>query len=168
MFNKIISISAFVLSCLAIGLFVFKMTNEKDRTAYVKTEVLFNEFKLTKELKSKFENIATTRKNILDSLMLDLKYSYSDKSFPKEKYALKEKYYINRKELFESQNQELMQNYDQQIWERINQYIKEFGNSEKYEYVFGAKGDASLLYAQDKNDITKEVIEYMNKKYEGN
>lgn len=168
MFNKILSISGFVISCIAICFLFFKMNIEKSKTMFIKSEVLFNEFKLTKELKSKFENIASSRKNILDSLLLDLKYSYSDKSLSKEKYLLKEKYYLNRKNLFESQNQELTENYDHQIWARINQYVQEFGEREKFEYILGAKDDGTLLFAKEKNDITKEVIEFINRKYDGN
>jgi outer membrane protein len=168
MFNKTLSILSLILSSIAIGIYLYNLNIKSSKTAYIKSEILFNEFKLTKELKAKFENIASTRKNILDSLLLDLKYTYSDKRFPREKYLEKEKYYLSRKELFESQNQELTENYDHQIWERINQYIKEFGEHNHYEYIFGAKGDGSLLFASDKNDITKDVTEFMNSRYNGN
>lgn len=37
-----------------------------------------------------------------------------------------------------------------------------------YRYIFGAEGSGVLMYADERNNITKEVIEYINARYKGN
>jgi outer membrane protein len=53
--------------------------------------------------------------------------------------------------------------FDKIIWEKINQKVNDYGKEQGYDYIFGAKGDGSIMYASDKKDITKEVIAYINK-----
>ena len=85
----------------------------------------------------------------------------------KELLARTEKEYHIKKETFDGQNQELTQKYDEQVWLRINQYVKEFGEKKGYDYLLGANGTGSLMYSAEKNDVTKELLEYMNSSYKG-
>jgi outer membrane protein len=43
--------------------------------------------------------------------------------------------------------------------------IKEFGKEKGYDYIYGTGDVASVLYAKDSYDITKEVIKLVNDKY---
>lgn len=43
--------------------------------------------------------------------------------------------------------------------------IKNFGKEKGYDYVFGTGDVASVLYAKDSYDITKDVIKLINEKY---
>jgi outer membrane protein len=165
---KIISLSALGISIISLCCFFYLwMGSTASKTAYVKNQVLFNDFKLTKELKSKFENTDNARRHILDSLLLDYKYRASGKKANPQQLALLERNYYEKKEAFEQQNTELTENYDKQIWTRINQYVKEYCKSKQYDYVFGVSGDGALMYAGESHDITAEVVEYMNTSYDG-
>ena len=64
------------------------------------------------------------------------------------------------------EQQELSSRYTADIWKRINHYVSDYGKTEGYDFIFGATGDGGLMYANDVNDITDEVILYLNKKYE--
>lgn len=138
----------------------------KVRIAYVKADVLFNDFEMTKELKVNYENTVNARRHVLDSLIMLVKVSSKDGNAKLAEAA--EKDYFIKKDRFDEQNQELTQQYDDQVWMRINQYVKEYGEKNKIGYLLGANGNGSLMYSAEENDVTKAVLEYMNKSYKGN
>jgi outer membrane protein len=43
--------------------------------------------------------------------------------------------------------------------------IKEYGKEKDYDYIYGTGDIASVLYAKDSYDITKEIIKLVNEKY---
>ncbi len=47
----------------------------------------------------------------------------------------------------------------------VKSYIKEYGKEKGYDYILGTGESATVLYAKDNYDITKEVIANLNKKY---
>ena len=71
---------------------------------------------------------------------------------------------------------------DAQYYERIQYYTSQAQNDiyliddtdtlrcqlYHFERTYGASGDGSIMYAKESNNITKEVIGFINKKYAGN
>ncbi len=47
----------------------------------------------------------------------------------------------------------------------VKKYIRDYGKEKGYDYILGTGESATVLYAKDQYDITKEVIEMLNKKY---
>ena len=47
----------------------------------------------------------------------------------------------------------------------VKKIIKQYGKDKGYDYVYGTGEAASILYAKDKYDITKEMIQLLNDKY---
>jgi outer membrane protein len=153
-----------VISLLCIGIGYMFLSSRSPKMAYVKAEILFDEFELTKELKTKYSNVESVKTTILDSLLLNLKLAAAKKSPSVQQ--LEKEYYI-KKEAFDAENQALTDQYNQQVWARINQYVDDFSQKKGYDLVLGANGSGSLFYANDKLDITKEVVAFMNEKYVG-
>jgi len=48
----------------------------------------------------------------------------------------------------------------------VRQYIKDYGKKEGYDYIYGTGDAASVLYAKDSYDLTKTLLEKLNKEYE--
>ena len=48
----------------------------------------------------------------------------------------------------------------------VRQYIKDYGKKEGYDYIYGTGDAATVLYAKDSYDITKTLLEKLNKEYE--
>ena len=51
------------------------------------------------------------------------------------------------------------------IDEEVKQYIKDYGKKEGYDYIYGTGDAATILYSKDSYNITKEVLEKLNKDY---
>jgi outer membrane protein len=43
--------------------------------------------------------------------------------------------------------------------------LKQFNTPKKYEYILSNAGTDNILYADEKYDITTEIIEYLNARY---
>ena len=73
--------------------------------------------------------------------------------------------FLNKKRKIEEENNALSKQFDAKILSQLNQYIKEFGKEFNYTYIFGNDGNGSLLYADDRRNISKEVSDYLNTKF---
>jgi outer membrane protein len=47
----------------------------------------------------------------------------------------------------------------------VKKFIKSYGKEKGYAYIYGTGEQATVLYAEDKYDITKEIIKLLNDKY---
>lgn len=139
--------------CIAVS---FGASHEGTRSAFVYNEKLFNAFSGTIELKEKLKNVEAESKRVLDSLMT---LSLSEGNMPG---------ILDEKARVETAMQELSERYTADIWRQINESVSAYGSEHGYDFIFGASGDGNLMYARTANDITDDVIRYINRKYEGN
>lgn len=136
------------------------------KTVQVDGEIIFNDFIMTKELRTAYENTLNARKSILDSMYISIEQLNQNRSREYDLEGLKMEY-LRRKDLYEQQNQELTQKYDEQVWGRIRQYAKEFATINDYAIVLTTNTTTTVLYANENVNVTKAFLEFMNKKYEG-
>jgi outer membrane protein len=52
-----------------------------------------------------------------------------------------------------------------QMEDTIKVRLEEFNKNKKYEIIFSNRGTGTILYSDKKYDITKEVVDFLNKKY---
>ena len=48
---------------------------------------------------------------------------------------------------------------------RVKKFLKQYGKKEGYDYIYGTGVTASVLYAKEQYDITKDVIKALNENY---
>jgi outer membrane protein len=75
--------------------------------------------------------------------------------------------FMQKKTAFEEENAALSQQYDQEILTQLNQYVKDYGTKNNFSLLFGNDGNGSLMYGTDDLNRTKDVLEYVNNKYNG-
>jgi outer membrane protein len=143
------------------------------KTGFINSQELFAEFKGKKELEAKFTQSEVEQNSMLDSLTLEiasltnqLTERKNDKKLQVQKEQ-KEQLYLELKRRFTYSNTTQNQQYTESIWKQINQYAMEYGEEKGFDYIFGATGSGTLMYAKDSKDITEDVLKYINKKYEG-
>jgi outer membrane protein len=146
----------------------------KPKTGYVVISEVYNNFDFKKEMEKKFEVTKNAREKILDSIKLEIKLIEnkvlrSRKIKPSDTIGYHEMIndYLSKKQTFDEDNTTLSQKYDEQIVTQLNQYIKDFGEAYHYTYIFGTGGNGTLMYAKESENISKDVTEYINKKYKG-
>jgi len=169
MVKKIILYASLIVLLGSITSFI---TFNRLKVAYVNTYSVYNDFKLKKELEEKLNKTQLTRKVLLDSLRVKIqmasldKSKYGEKDFFLRMEEQKQAYFAKEKQYTED-NAAQAQKYTDEVWKQLNQYIKEFGAENGYDYIIGANGEGNLMFAKEKHDISKDVIKYVNEKYQG-
>lgn len=162
-------VSVLITVVLFLGLTTWILLSQS-KQGYVDTNVLYSEFIMTKELDSDYVKITSARNSSIDSLKTELQSMSSDLKINKaleSVFIKKRENFIKLAEKFKEDNQMLNTQYISKIWTRINQYVKKYGEENGYDFIHGASGQGNLLYANDKKNITKEVVEYINNSYLG-
>lgn len=171
------SLSAFVLALISLLISIALLTKTVfgKQTAYIELHKVFSEFEMSRQYKSKLQSVSLARKNLLDSLELNL--SAASRALQNQNNSSKDKVdrflydkelYLQKKQQFEEDNQALQQQYNTEITKQLNQYIKDYGEKNGYEYIYGAEGSGSLMYAKESFNISDQVIKYANERYLGN
>jgi outer membrane protein len=169
--NKLLLPGIFLLLLIVGEVLFYQMI---PKTGYVLSQRVFNEFKLKKDLEKKLAVYQKKQQKELDSLKLEVQLKYSELRQKKvrqgteiSEYTQKEQQFLLKEKQTVEEYETLSDQYTQQIWKQVNQYIKEYGQEKSYKYIFGAKGEGDLMYAEERENITDEVLNYINAKYEG-
>ncbi|HEY4798223.1 MAG TPA: OmpH family outer membrane protein, partial [Bacteroidia bacterium] len=114
------------------------------------------------------------QKHLLDSVAFELQMedkALQSSAHPDKNNVLdfmrKKDEYTDRLKKFQKDNDEITHNYNQQILSQMNQYVQDYGKENGFTYIFGNDNNGSLMYAQDAQNVTKEVIKYLNQHYAG-
>lgn len=154
-----ISRKLLVVICIALGLatgFSLALLYQDDKTVYVENQRIFEAFAGKRELEDKLLKFRKQSKELLDSLKkISQTNSISNDWIQKES------------ERITFEEQQLVQKYNAEIWKEINRLVSMFGSENDYQFVFGASGNGSLMYASEGRNVTEEAIKFINAKYSG-
>ncbi len=170
--KQVLVCSVLVVAISVISIVTYHYFSSK-KIGYIDIKKVFSAFTLKKELEDKYAMTANYRARIIDSLSGNLRsLSTQLKSDKKNQELLtyfetKREEYFKTKERFEEDNIVLSKKYDGQILEQMTQYVTDFGKKNNYKYIFGADGNGTLMYAEDKENISDAIIIYINNKYKG-
>jgi outer membrane protein len=160
--NKKITVTGMmIVSVLAFMILAVVLTSQfytPEKTGFVNNSVLFEGFEATKELEKKLVRIREQQQSVLDSLRI----SHDARQVNQEAAFIKQ---VARE--FEINLAEQNEAFTNQAWIQINELVSEFGKANGYTFIHGAVGNGSLMYAHPEKNITTEVLEYINQRYEG-
>ena len=141
---------------LLIGLGIYVIAKPGKKTAFILNQQVFNAFEGKKELEKKLNDVKARHQHVLDSVGALIGNSKED-----AKMLLYQQYVQH----FRIEQEQTTEQYTADIWKRINQHVAEYGKENGYDFILGASGDGSLMYAEEGNNITEEVIAYLNERY---
>lgn len=132
---------------------------KEKKVAFILNQKVFNEFDGKKELEKKLSKVREANKSVIDSLNNLIQHTSNYSVIQMHKSSISD---------IQFTEQELTEKYTSDLWNTINAGIKEFGEQKEYDFILGATGNGGLMYAKKGNDITDEVLRYLNKRYTGN
>ncbi len=147
--------------------------------AYVQIDTLINNFDLFFELREKFQEKQKTSEAELASKSKKFENEYQDFQYKANKglitrttaqqmqqdLAVEQQNLINLRDQLTMELAEEEQVMNRQIIEDITQYLKEFNQDNKYQYIFSYSFGSNILYAHDGLDITEDVVKGLNENY---
>lgn len=147
------------------------------KTAYVDTAELMKEYTETKDLEAKYKGQAAEKGRQLEAEINRFKQEasnfQSNAQANGQEWAQKKGAELQRREQQLAQAQQGLQMQLQQesgkemdsLVKGVKKFIKDYGKEKGYDYIYGTGDAASVLYAKDSYDITKEIIKLLNEKY---
>jgi Skp family chaperone for outer membrane proteins len=167
-----------LIAAVAFGCLSMARQKQSKRIAFVDTARLMTGFKeankVNKEIQAEDETWKKDLKAIDDSLkaFMDTMTVKYDRADLKTKKEMQEELEVKNQQRnnFERQQIKRMQDLTQKkmatVYDKINVLMKEYGNNHHYDIIFGTAA-GSILYGESTSaDITNEIIEEMNKRYE--
>lgn len=161
-FNLLLVLNLFLI-VITVCLLTFRLVESNNRIVCVDNTKLFDGFNMTKEMKRVGEKEFNARKLVLDSLYLKLQsptISESDKKMIMQQF-------VQGKQELEQFNKNFGAEESSKILARIHGYVNEFAQENKYHLIMGSQNKQTVLFADENSDVTDELLEYINKKYEG-
>ena len=174
MSKKTVILFALVISFLSCN----KTTEVKEfKTAYIDTSKLMEESTEAKDIAEKYKDKSKVMGNQLEVEVNRFKSEAAN--FQKNAQANGQVWAQQKGAELQRREQEL--SYAQQamlqqlqsesgvemdsLVSAYRKVIKEYGKDKGYDYIYGTGDIASVLYAKDSYDITKEIIKLVNEKY---
>ena len=150
---------------LATGLSLYWVEEWQFRKiAVIDAVKLFDNFHLKKELeataKTKLQAIQREADSIRNQLQM-AQATRNEDNIKKLSYAFG---YI--KNTLETEYKKSNQDINEQVWKRLNPAIEEYGKRKGLHIIIGANGMGSVLFNDDRYDLTNDAISYINRKYE--
>lgn len=170
--TKILTIWLAVLT-LAIGFLYIQFDSKFDReVVVVDIERIYQSFKMTEELNKKFVSLTDQSRQAIDSIdqriaVVQTSLGRSEKLEMNTNPAAEMQWLASEQSKLKMQNDKIKSELEQQIWTQLNHFLQEFGDLDNYQVILGAKGDGTIIYANNIKDVTDEVIEFVNDKYYG-
>lgn len=147
------------------------------KTAYIDTSKLLEEYTEAKDIDAKYkakademgkELEAETARFKSDAASFQKNAQANGEAWAQQKGAELQK----RQQQLQYAQQAMLQQLQQEsgkemdtLVKAVKQTIKDYGKEKGYDYIYGTGEAVSILYAQDKYDVTQELITILNKKY---
>jgi len=168
-----------VAFAIALSLIACNQTAEvkESKTAYIDTSKLLEEYTEAKDIDAKYK---AKSEEIGRKLEVEEANFKSDAAyFQKNAQANGQAWAQQKGAELQKRQQELQygaQQFAQQIQsahatemdtlvKSVKSFIKDYGKKNGYSYIYGTGEAATVLYAEEKYDITNEIVKLLNDKY---
>ena len=147
------------------------------KTAYVDTSELMKDYQEAKDIESKYKSKANVAQQKLESEAA--KFKADAQNFQKNAQANGQEWAQKNGQALQQREQQLQMMQQQMLEDlqvksdkeretvvnAVKKFIKDYGKENGYSYIYGTGQPATVLYAEDKYDITKEILDLLNAKY---
>ncbi|MGV8993441.1 MAG: OmpH family outer membrane protein [Flavobacterium sp.] len=169
----------FALFVLALTVMSCNQNNEvkEVKTAYIDTSKLLQEYTESKDIEAKYKAKSQEMGKELDAEVA--RFKNEAQNFQKNAQANGQAWAQQKGAELQKREQQLtyaqqamLQQLQQESGKEmdslvvnVRKFIKSYGKEKGYAYIYGTGEAATVLYAEDKYDITEEVVKLLNDKY---
>ena len=171
---KKITIVLSVFALLLVG-----CDSSSKKIGVIQMEELVYEFDGMKEATEEYTNLlnqweqeSDTLKSQLDQLLYTIKLDSINGDQEKivadqQKFMLLRQKYIQLQQTIEGKAQQEDQKMTATVMGQLNEYVQKYGKENAFDIIITNTQMQNVGYVKASSDITKEVLEYVNKKYNG-
>jgi len=145
---------------------------------YVNSDSLLDNYSFFKNKKAEFESKETQIKNHLQAESERLQKDaadYQDRAatMTENERAKKEEELMQRQQTLMKKKDDMLGAFDEeqskfneQLYAKLSSYLKEYNKGKNYSFILGYQKGGGILFANDSLDVTKQVLEGLNKDFE--
>lgn len=149
----------------------------QQKTAYVDTTKLIEEYSEMQEVEAEFTTKSDMVKGQLDSLARTFQqevqeYQENMGTMSTEQRQEIEEDLMQKQQAIQQRQQQMGNQLRQEsdvvidsIVGKVKDYVRDYGKENNYTYIFGSNESANIMYAEDGLDITEEILEQLNERY---
>ena len=170
------------LGIVFIGLItMFVFTNQsKNKIGYIDANKLLQGYKGMIDVRKDMQEKAKIWEANVDTLIRD--WENELRGYEKERASMSSREQAKREEVLRNKQQQINKyreslqqkaaaedsKMQQTVLDEMNIYIKEYGKKHNYDYILGATGTGNILYANDAKEVTEDILDNLNSKYDKN
>ena len=176
--RKILLITALSISIISCNKAEKPSTTAKEmKTAYVDTSKLLEDYTEAKDIEAKYkaksEEMGKQLQGEINKFKVEAAAFQKNAQANGQAWAQENGAKLQRKEQELSYAQDAMLQQIRQesgvamdsLVNKVKKFVKVYGKEHGYSYIYGTGEAVSILYAQDKYDITKDIVKLLNEKY---
>lgn len=133
----------------------------RTKTPFVSMTIVFEQSKIREKYANELNKFEITSNSRLAEIENQIREDKS-KGSPNNEIETMEKDLLMLREKLSNDYLKKSKAFEKLIWDNINRKVSQYGKEKGFDYIFGANGDGSIMYASEENDITNEIIEYIN------
>jgi outer membrane protein len=179
--KRFITYSSFVFSLTSLVLIIFLLIGKigQPKIAYVRSTELVYGYLGMQDAHRTYEEKSNTWKNNTDTLQQKFQrdldeykrkgatLSKAEKEKIEQSLTQQKQTIINYMQNVSDQAKKEDEKITQAVLNQVNSFVEEYGKTHGYKMILGTTQEGSLLYGEDGIDITKEILEALNKNYKG-
>lgn len=153
-----------ILYLLLLAGVVFYTWQSRPRLAYVRSEVLVNEFQGMKEAGQAYQQKQREWQSNLDTLQTDFARAEKAGASAAQLAGISQniqQYAAQVEQLAREEDRKMTQ----AVLEQINTFVEQYGKEKGYDLILGTTTAGNILYGKPGIDITEELLEALNKHY---
>jgi len=166
------------LFLLFIGMALMTSCQKEAKTAFVKTTVIFKDYKGVKAQEAIFKTKQEAFQKKYEEMAKQWQKEVTEfqqkvqKMSPKAAQKADQELYVKQQKIQQMQKQESakiaaeMQKQTDSIIKKVNDFISDYGSKNGYKYIFGKGNQGAVMYGEAKSDITEAVLKALDADYE--
>jgi len=166
------------LILLLIGIGFLTSCQKEVKTAFVKTETIFKDYKGIKDQEAVFKKKQEAFTKKYDSMVQNWRKEVmafqqkASKMSPKKARQKDQELYQKQQIIQQMQQQESakltaeIQKQTDSIIKKIYDFFDDYGKKNGYKYIYGKNNTGALMYGDAKSDITDKVLKALDSAYE--
>lgn len=148
------------LLVIAVGYLLYDRTGDEE-IKFVAMSKIYADSKVKKKYEQELIAFETQSNTELKRMDEEIKLQEIDGLNQESLFQLKNQLQQKR-ELLTNQYQQKSEELQGKVWNHINSRIEEYGKLKGYKYILGGTGNGAIMYANESDNITEEVLKYVN------
>ena len=161
------------------ALAVVLVSCNEQKTAYVDTTKIIQEYKEMKDVEAEFTTKSDSVREKLDAAAREFQqevqeYQANMNSMSQSARQEKEGELMQKQQMLQQQQQMVSNQLRQEssvvmdsMVNKVKDFVKSYGEKNGYTYIFGSNESANIMYAKEGLDITDDILSEMNEEYGG-